>query len=205
LATVLSALIHQHQLALARGKPGLIHAEPSPRNILFDPQRGQTYWFDLEHPDRYPGMRLEAVLLVVAWASSMCSFMTKLVIRRPRPDNSLVRVVIAKTRDTSFPSGHVVHYTTFWGFVVYLLAIRGMFRPVGRLLSVAMVPIIALVGPSRVYLGHHWFTDVAGSYLLGSAYLAGLIEMHGIIRHEFGQPPEPSESGWTAGASQWLR
>jgi membrane-associated phospholipid phosphatase len=32
--------------------------------------------------------------------------------------------------------------------------------------------LIALVGPSRIYQGHHWATDVLASYLLGMSYVA---------------------------------
>jgi membrane-associated phospholipid phosphatase len=144
--------------------------------------------------------RLESVLLVAAWGSSMLSFLTKQVVRRPRPDASVVRVVIAKTRDTSFPSGHVVHYVTFWGFVTYLLAVRSRWRPLRWLAVAAIAPIIALVGPSRIYLGHHWFTDVLGSYLLGSAYLAGLIEIHILLGSG-----DRSTDDWLSGANTWLQ
>lgn len=150
------------------------------------------------------GRKLEAALLFVGWWSSMLSFLTKQVIRRPRPDAAVVRVVVAKIRDTSFPSGHVVHYVTFWGMVTYLLGFRSR-RPLARWFArLVMLPILGLIGPSRIYLGHHWFTDVLGSYLLGSAYLAGLIEVHSLLRqdeHEQTRVPD----GWRAGASQWLR
>ncbi|TVR73665.1 MAG: phosphatase PAP2 family protein [Sphaerobacteraceae bacterium] len=147
------------------------------------------------------GRRLESVLLIAAWFSSMMSFLTKQVIRRPRPDASVVRVVVAKTRDSSFPSGHVVHYVTFWGMVAYLLAFRSPWRGFRWIAGAVMAPIIALVGPSRIYLGHHWFTDVLGSYLLGTAYLSGLIEIHS--RLGVNQNTEPD--GWMSGASHWLR
>ncbi|MFW6075271.1 MAG: phosphatase PAP2 family protein [Chloroflexota bacterium] len=151
------------------------------------------------------GRRIEAALLVVAWGSSMLSFLTKQVVRRPRPDGEVVRVVVANIRDTSFPSGHVLHYVVFWGFVAYLLLIQAPWSGVRWFVGLVMGPVIALVGPSRIYLGHHWFTDVLGSYLLGSAYLAGLIELHTILR-EF-EPAESSDlpDGPAAGARQWLR
>jgi undecaprenyl-diphosphatase len=34
-----------------------------------------------------------------------------------------------------------------------------------------LVGLIGLIGPSRIYLGHHWPTDVAASYALGTAYV----------------------------------
>jgi membrane-associated phospholipid phosphatase len=37
---------------------------------------------------------------------------------------------------------------------------------------------VALVGPSRVYQGHHWFSDVSASYLLGLSYLIGLTRLY---------------------------
>jgi membrane-associated phospholipid phosphatase len=152
------------------------------------------------------GRRLEALLLFVAWGSSMMSFLTKQVIRRPRPDHPEIRVAVARIRDTSFPSGHVVHYVTFWGFVAYLLAFRTPVKGARWLAGAIMVPIITLVGPSRVYLGHHWFTDVVGSYLLGTAYVAGLIELSKLARPEDQCDDDGSdESGWRAGARQWLR
>lgn len=151
------------------------------------------------------GRRIEAVLLVAAWGSSMISFLTKQVIRRPRPDNTVVRVATARIRDTSFPSGHVVHYVTFWGFVAYLLAFRTPVRAARWLAGAVMVPIIALVGPSRVYLGHHWFTDVLGSYLLGTAYVAALIETRKLLHGSTPPREQSDEAGWSAGARQWLR
>lgn len=120
-------------------------------------------------------MRRESLLLVAAWGASMVSFLTKLVVQRPRPDLPEIRVIAANIRDTSFPSGHTIHYVVFWGFFTYLVLTR-VRSNVARALTVAVTaPLIALVGPSRVYLGHHWLTDVLGSYLLGTAYVLGLV------------------------------
>lgn len=128
-----------------------------------------TWLFDSKRDARY---------LMLAWAGSMISYTTKLLIKRPRPSGEHIAVTVANLKDTSFPSGHTLHYTAFWGFVSYLLysRLRGTwlrFGPIGIVGS-----LIGLVGPSRVYLGHHWLTDVLASYCLGSGYLMGLIGLH---------------------------
>ena len=60
-----------------------------------------------------------------------------------------------------------------------LLAATGAFllwrRHGPRALALALV---GLVGPSRIQQGHHWPTDVAASYLLGSAYVTGIVALH---------------------------
>jgi undecaprenyl-diphosphatase len=55
-----------------------------------------------------------------------------------------------------------------------------LIRPVAvrRSVVAALVTLIAGVGPSRIHLGHHWPTDVAASYLLGSSYLAALVLLY---------------------------
>ena len=124
------------------------------------------------------GSKRDAKYLIFAWAGSFISFTTKLLIKRPRPAGEGIVVVVANLKDTSFPSGHTLHYTAFWGFVSYLLysRLRGTWLRFGPIGIVGM--LIGLVGPSRVYLGHHWLTDVLASYSLGSGYLMGLIGLH---------------------------
>ena len=58
-----------------------------------------------------------------------------------------------------------------------------------------LVALIGLVGPSRIYLGHHWFTDVMASYLLGVAYLLGLMAIYRRVKTRWlnrGLPESPS-------------
>lgn len=124
------------------------------------------------------GFHREARYLVIAWAASMLSWTTKRVVQRPRPFGDGILVTKAGLRDSSFPSGHTLHYTAFWGFFAYLCftEIRGRWS---RWVPVASITsVIASVGPSRIYLGHHWLTDVLASYSLGIAFLASLIGIH---------------------------
>lgn len=124
------------------------------------------------------GWRLEAVFQGLAWGVSFLSFLTKLVIRRPRPNHPAITVAAARLGGTSFPSGHVLNYMGVYGFLAFL--IHTWLRPAAlrRALVGALLSLIALVGPSRIYLGHHYLTDVLASYLLGLAYLLGLTALY---------------------------
>ena len=56
-------------------------------------------------------------------------------------------------------------------------------KVVSRGIVAFMVSKIVLVGPSRIYMGHHWFTDVVTSYLLGSSYLVALTAIYRRVRY----------------------
>ncbi len=119
-----------------------------------------------------------AAFQTAAWGGAVVATILKAIVRRPRPLPPAVRVVIAPLGGTSFPSGHVLTYVVFYGFLAHLLAVHA--RPsVGTRASVAgLVALIVLVGPSRVEEGHHWTTDVVASYLVGSVCLIALIQLH---------------------------
>jgi undecaprenyl-diphosphatase len=124
------------------------------------------------------GFRRDARYLGSAWAASLLSWTTKRFVQRPRPGGDGIQVAAADLRDSSFPSGHALHYVVFWGFFAYLCFARMRQRSARWFSTGAIGAIVSLVGPSRVYLGHHWLTDVLGSYSLGTGYLATLIGLH---------------------------
>lgn len=139
-----------------------------PQSRLLPPSFAASLWL--------LGFRLEAVFQLLAWGTGGISFLIKRVMRRSRPGplTPEIRVVVANIGGSSFPSGHVLNYMGVYGFLTYL-AFTWIRPAVIRRITISLTAgLIALVGPSRVYLGHHWFTDVLASYLLGTAYLIGL-------------------------------
>jgi undecaprenyl-diphosphatase len=120
--------------------------------------------------------RLEAIFQLAASGGGLLATIVKSVTRRPRPAASEdLRVVAAPLRGSSLPSGHVLTYVVVYGWMA-IMAQRLIKPPWLRRLAVgALTALIAAVGPSRVYLGHHWPSDVFASYLLGSSYLAALL------------------------------
>jgi undecaprenyl-diphosphatase len=120
--------------------------------------------------------RLEAAFQLAASGTGLLSTIVKSFMRRPRPvAGKHLRVVTAPLGGSSFPSGHVLTYVGVYGWMA-IMADRLIRPPLPRRLVVgALTTLIAAIGPSRIYLGHHWPSDVLASYLLGSSYLAGLI------------------------------
>jgi membrane-associated phospholipid phosphatase len=88
----------------------------------------------------------------------------KISFARDRPD---LWPALVTERTYSFPSGHATMSTVFFGglaAVVLHLSRRPIVRAVALVLSTTAILMIAA---SRVYLGAHWTTDVAGGVLVG--------------------------------------
>ena len=127
------------------------------------------------------GYRVESVFALLAGSSGMVSQGIKALMERPRPEVGVVRVV-ESVQGHSFPSGHTFFYVTFFGFLAYAsfaLLKRGWLRTALLWLCGGL---IVLVGPSRIWLGHHWVSDVLASYALGLAYLILLVRLYHRVR-----------------------
>ena len=121
--------------------------------------------------------RLEALFILLTTSSNILNSIVKRLIKRPRPNKELVSVVRV-INEPSFPSGHVMHYTNFYGLLIYLLATN--WKP-GRLrnsLIALCTGMIATIGPSRIYLGAHWPSDVMAGYLYGGLWFGGIITLY---------------------------
>ena len=116
------------------------------------------------------GLKWEAVSACFAALGVAVGTLVKLIVLRPRPTADLVEVsrVISAS---SFPSGHVLMITTFGGFLLFLAFTLLKPSPGRTLLMIVLSLMILLMGMSRIYLGHHWFSDVIGAYVLGALWL----------------------------------
>jgi undecaprenyl-diphosphatase len=113
---------------------------------------------------------VEALWVLGSQAPSLVTIAIKQAVHRVRPSPDLVGVVGPLT-DPSFPSGHVVQYTMLFGvtfFLVYVLTQPSTLRT--AVLILLAVPIV-LVGPSRLYVGQHWLSDVLGGYAVATLLL----------------------------------
>ncbi len=80
--------------------------------------------------------------------------------------------------ETCFPSGHTTSYVVFFGYLTYLSLTYLKKSWLRNALVAVFISIIILVGPSRIYLHVHWFSDVLAAYLLGFSILILLILIH---------------------------
>ena len=97
----------------------------------------------------------------------------KILVKRPRPD---IVHLISET-GYSFPSGHSISSMFFYGAAIWLthryVSNKKARVPIMVILAIPML----LVGPTRIYLGVHYPTDVLGGWCLGFAAIVLLIEI----------------------------
>ena len=121
--------------------------------------------------------RLEAFFILLTSSSHLLNALVKRLIKRPRPTNELVTVARV-INEPSFPSGHVMHYINLFGLLSYLLATNWRSGRLRNILIAICIALIAFVGPSRVYLGAHWPSDVMAGYLYGGLWFGGIMALY---------------------------
>jgi undecaprenyl-diphosphatase len=120
------------------------------------------------------------ILMIIAVAGSLSfTYVGKAIVGRARPP--LSDAVPPYEHAFSFPSGHTLNSTVIAGMVAYLVASRLTSRLGIALCVVLAVAWAAAMGFSRIFLGHHWLTDVIFAWFLGLAWLALLITAHRMV------------------------
>jgi membrane-associated phospholipid phosphatase len=125
--------------------------------------------------------REAAVLLGVVLLGQASWVLCGWLVNRPRPDPELIHVLIDVNNVhgfPSYPSGHCVYYTAYFGFLSYVTIVNVKATQWRWPLLMLLTIPIALVGFARIFLGAHWITDVIGGYLLGAAILSLGIGIH---------------------------
>ncbi|HZS75796.1 MAG TPA: phosphatase PAP2 family protein [Ktedonobacteraceae bacterium] len=126
-------------------------------------------------------LRLESGMMIgLLVTSTFTRLSVQRLINRPRPNPLFVRIKRG-ARGKSFPSGHVIASTTFWGWLLTIYQAHG-----GRNKAFLIIPraFIVLSGPSRVYLGKHWTSDVTGGYLISGALLSLFSWVYHLVRQQ---------------------
>ncbi len=128
-------------------------------------------------------LRLEAIIMIcLPTVSAIVNYATKLIVGRPRPTARLVDV-FQIAGGASFPSGHVMSYVAYFG-LLFSFGIILFRRDHWWTYALLIIPafFVVLVGPSRIYLGDHWASDVLGAYIFGGILLGVTLWIYLILR-----------------------
>ncbi len=125
---------------------------------------------------------IEVAFIVATLSSGIIAGVLKMLVSRPRPPSFILNPedIFHFFNQFAYPSGHVLFFVTFFGFTGYLAwkFFSGWLR--GITLSICAA-LILLIGPSRIYLGEHWASDVIGSYIIGTFWLIILILLYQLV------------------------
>ncbi len=91
----------------------------------------------------------------------------KLIIQRPRPNG----YNLINEANYSFPSGHAMISTAFYGFLIYLIYRNVTNKRIKYLLITLLFILIISICITRVYLGVHYLSDTIAGFSLSIAYL----------------------------------
>jgi undecaprenyl-diphosphatase len=110
-----------------------------------------------------------AILLTVVLGGNFLNLCLKHLIQRGRP---VFDDPIFSLPTYSFPSGHAMASTVFYGLLSIHALVNARQRYAAYVVVAAAVFMVALVSFSRVYLGLHYLSDVVGGIAEGVAWLA---------------------------------
>ncbi|MFY0758313.1 phosphatase PAP2 family protein [Metabacillus dongyingensis] len=83
----------------------------------------------------------------------------------------------------SFPSGHAMNSTAFYGFLCYLVLSFTSSKQRSRKWWIGItVILIGLIGMSRIYLGVHYLVDVLAGFSAGMFWLLVIIKVYEMIK-----------------------
>ena len=152
--------------------------------LVFVPLGGISLWVGRR--------RLLAVVWVVAGlGAGLLNQALKRFYDRPRPPFKDAWVY---ETNQSFPSGHSTGSIVVYGLLAYLLALAIRGRPLRLGIVGGLGLLILAIGFSRIALGAHYFSDVAGGFCVGAAWLTACITAIESVRLRR-QPNPPAAAG----------
>lgn len=116
-------------------------------------------------------------LLGVLIISALSNIALKKVFDRARPTEEHLVVI----KSLSYPSGHAMSAIAFYGFLIYLIFQIKMNHWVRIFLTLLFSLLILGIGLSRIYLGVHFPSDVAGGFIAGLIWVAFCIVLFNVI------------------------
>ncbi len=159
---------------LARSRIHDVAASPLTTAMTIVTSFGSLRWILLAAVAAFILLRIEGhsrhalVLAVVMVGSIPIENGLKLLVRRERPAAFFSTV---EPDSYSFPSGHALFSTSLYGTLGYVSARLAKHRIQRAFILLSAMSSIALICLSRVYLGVHYPTDVAGGVLIACFWM----------------------------------
>jgi len=115
------------------------------------------------------------LVMVLALGSNL---LLKKTINRARP----VAEHLVTVKTLSFPSGHATMAMAFYGFLIYLVFTFSMNIYLKITFISILTFIILSIGISRIYLGVHFPSDVAGGFIAGFIWVIFCVMIFNLIK-----------------------
>jgi len=122
------------------------------------------------------------ILLIAVPGRVLTTWIAKGVIERPRPSADLVDFT-SQPSTFSFPSGHAAGAFVLYGLIFYFATLHVQNMLARRAIQAICVVLIIGAGLERIFVGHHWPSDIVGGYWHGALIVSAAIAIHQLAVH----------------------
>lgn len=116
----------------------------------------------------------DLAMLAVVPAGMLLNVGLKHLFQRPRP---VLEEPLVHLGTFSFPSGHAVASTVFYGALCMLVFLHARSAGTRALAALAAAAMVLLVAFSRIYLGAHYLSDVVAGVCVGMLCVLSVLRL----------------------------